>query len=352
MEHIRMAYLYMNRRFWICAAVGLLLLVLARHGNTVVWAGTQHQTVPIPTATPLDTPVPTATPSQDQPEPTPSPTPEIIENEIPSADEEELTDQPASEIDAQPAPDSPPTESEQLLSASVLPIVLNVREGPGVDYAVMGTAFQEDRVEVLGRNQNWWLVCCAFGSTVPGWVDSSFLQPDFDTPTLDQLIPVVGPEPEQEVSGRAGISVQAAGESVLQFQLRHEPNFVWPGQMITVTLTATNTGEFLLSNVFMRDEFPPSLILGNVDSIVLEPDSEGDKIELVELASGATVLVATWQQLEANEAVSVKIEFKVDDSLTAGEIIDNLAVVSADNARSVTAGISIGLPPVGLPRFQ
>ena len=48
------------------------------------------------------------------------------------------------------------------LTATITVATLNVREGPGVEYAVVGTLFAGDVVNVLFRNEanTWYYICC------------------------------------------------------------------------------------------------------------------------------------------------------------------------------------------------
>jgi len=47
---------------------------------------------------------------------------------------------------------------------------LNVRQGPGTDYPLIGAVTQSEEYEITGQsfNGSWWQICCVAGE--PGWV--------------------------------------------------------------------------------------------------------------------------------------------------------------------------------------
>jgi len=64
------------------------------------------------------------------------------------------------------------------------------------------------------------------------------------------------------------------------------------------------------------------------------------------------VVVVRWPELQAGAAAAANVQVQVAEGMADGSVIDNLAAVVADDVQPVTAGISIGLPPVTLPDFQ
>lgn len=132
-----------------------------------VWAADAHpdinQTVP-PT-----TPQPTVPPP---PEPTPRPkdddkTDETVTPVAPSATSE--------------AAQAPAVTAGTGLTATVRPVAVNVRQGPGVNFAVIGKLVNGNAVTVIGRNQGgtWWNVCCLPDSETRGWISAQLLAPGF-----------------------------------------------------------------------------------------------------------------------------------------------------------------------------
>ena len=344
-------------RQWIIPIIGTFVLALAYQGTNLLWAAPLsselYQTVPIPTPRPLDTAVPTVTPAKDDgdsPTATPTRTPSAT---TPAGDDNGATETPihaatSVEPGQTPAESAPATTAPPVIKqmAVVVPIVLNVRSGPGTDSAVVGTLFQGDAVEVQGRSGTWWLICCPLGATQPGWVDSKFLDPDFDTTQINTLIPEQAGATTATNQSGAGVSTQALADSQLRFQITHDPVYVWAGQTLEMTFTVTNTGTLLAEQIRIRDEFPLGLIIE--DAMI----SDGGQIEVSTTRTGTSLLIARWSELAVGDAVTVTATLVVDGETAMGTVIDNLAIAEAANASGVTAGITIGMPPATLPEFR
>ena len=77
---------------------------------------------------------------EPEPEPTPKPTPEP-------------TEEPTVEPTAAPTPEpEPQTEAPERVTATVTGTVVNLRMGPGTDYATAGQVREGDQLQVTGRN--------------------------------------------------------------------------------------------------------------------------------------------------------------------------------------------------------
>lgn len=233
------------------------------------------------------------------------------------------------------------------LSATVAVIVLNVREQPDLESVVLGTLFQDDEVEVLGRNGTWWLICCAFGSDQPAWVNPDFLEPDFDTSDIDELLPVIGPASEESTPA-AGSSVQAANASPeLELEMSLNPRYVWQGLDFELNFVVRNVGESAVTNVVLRDELIQDL------TFITANASNGGGVVKETLENGNVLVVVSWDELASGQSQTVSIQLRLDVDLEDGSVIDNLAVVgAAETSSSTTAGISIGLTPAELPIFK
>ena len=142
-------------------------------GDSPVWAAGPHadinQTVPPPT-------------EQPAPPPSPEPTPRPEDND--------------NNNDDNPPPPAPPPTNEAApppvvatnstgLTATVRAVAINVRQGPGVTFPIIGKLASGNTVSLLGRNQagTWWNICCLPGSETPGWVSAQLMTPAF---TADQ----------------------------------------------------------------------------------------------------------------------------------------------------------------------
>lgn len=88
-----------------------------------------------------------------------------------------------------PAPTTPRTPS---YAGVISALALNVRQGPGTNYPILGKLRQGAQVLVTGRNAagNWWFVCCLPGTRTSGWVSAQFVTPSF-TPAQASRLPVI-----------------------------------------------------------------------------------------------------------------------------------------------------------------
>jgi len=82
-------------------------------------------------------------------------------------------------VSATPAPGSSTTPSAK--TAIVTASRLNVRSGPGTQYAVIGSLPNGTRVTVLEQRSGWWRVQAG---SLKGWVASQYLRADTGTPAL------------------------------------------------------------------------------------------------------------------------------------------------------------------------
>lgn len=194
----------MNYRIWIIFTL-LLFLTACQVGN-----GTPTATiVPLESATlqsQLDDVPPTAT-RLPYPSPTPTRTPLMITN---------LTLIPETESTATPTPIA--TKTDATAQAEVLVSSLNVREGPGIDYPVIGVAYAGETLDIVGTSDSHWVqVITIDGKT--GWIS--------DRPVYTQisgslngtpLVQVAPPDPAARISSGSNgklIFMNASGGDLL-----------------------------------------------------------------------------------------------------------------------------------------
>lgn len=174
------------RQNWLLLAVILLTATLWME-RSPVWAADGnvelHQTIPPLPPTPTPTEVASPTPRPPTPTPTPRPnTGNQGKQDDPTAPPVQTGEPPASSEASQDAVAS-------LLTASVTVPVLNVRQGPGTTFAVIGRLTSGAQVTVLGRNADstWLYVCCIAGTQTGGWISAQFVTPNFTAAQLDAL---------------------------------------------------------------------------------------------------------------------------------------------------------------------
>lgn len=185
-----------GRRYpaWAGAVGGVALALLAmafffgffRPGATVA---PPEEAAPLAAALPTETPTPTATltavpTATPQPSPTNSPTETAMATAVASP-----TTPPTATPTATFAPS--PTATPAVI-ALINVQRLNVRQGPGQTYDVIGVMENGDTLTVIGQSADsvgWWQVCCVAGE--PGWVFGESILIEGDTGNL----PIASPPP-------------------------------------------------------------------------------------------------------------------------------------------------------------
>jgi uncharacterized repeat protein (TIGR01451 family) len=309
--------------------------------GSLVYAAPLQQTVPPPTPTPETQPVPTATSVPED------------NNDDDSNNNDNNTPPPPAPTDT-PVPQ--PTAAPGLTGVVAVQR-LNVRQGPGTNFPVINTVAQGETVTVLSRNPvgDWWRVCCISGTDQDGWVAAQFIQPNFDLGQANVLIAVDGalptppPEPtatptlDPSVIPTATATIEAAQ---LALQVQQEPPYAWQGATITLIYQVDNSGPVAAAALELRNELPAELTLVSAPAL-----TNGELMtETTDL--GRTVVVARWPELQAGATVTASVQVQVAEQMSNGAVLDNLAVVVAENAQPVTAGLSIGMPPTNLPDFR
>ena len=344
-----------KRRMWIGGlAIAFAALLMISYLPT--WAAPEpsphNQTVPVPTPKPDATKVPTATPSRDDsddddddngggsevPTPLPIDTPEPA---IPAAGGGSLAEPLAGD----------------LLSGEVVVVRLNVRAGPGTGYDIIGTLSNGNVVQLLGRNEagTWWALCCVGEDSQPGWVSAQFIRPGGSRTDANNALPILqdladlnavtAPQTDAAaVDAAPADEDDAVDATTLTLAIDQDPTFVAQGDSIELRFTVTNNGESDATNVVLSDQLPAGLIYISTD---VDAGGTADQS-----GSGDEQIVRfVWPQLAAGDSATAVISVKIDGDLPSGAVIDNLAAVNADNASSVTDGISIGMAPITLPDF-
>lgn len=327
------------RRYWIGSLLALLLALFWMRGS-LLYAAPLHQTVPPPTPTQEPAPVPTATSVPDN-----------------NDDDDNNNEQPAPTwtptTPAQPQPQPQPTVGSGLTGVVTVQR-LNVRQGPGTNFGVIGTVAAGESVTVLSRNEvgDWWHICCTTGTTQDGWVAVQFIQPNFDLGQASTLIPLdeaIPPPAEPTATPTivpGFVPTTTTVGPVLQLQLQQAPPYAWQGQILTLIYQIDNRSDIAATTVELRNELPLEL------TVVGAPTLAVGTVMTETTDIGRTVIVVRWPEVQAGASVTAAVQVQVAESIADGAVIDNLAVVAADGAQSVTSGISIGMPPTILPDFR
>lgn len=106
-----------------------------------------------------------------------------------------------------PQPTVPP-------AAQVNADLVNLRGGPGTNYAIVGQARTGEQLTVVGRNEasDWWRVCCPLGQTAESWISAQFVDLPLPAEQSAAAIPLATiPEPPAPVVQAA--SAGSAGPS-------------------------------------------------------------------------------------------------------------------------------------------
>jgi uncharacterized protein YraI len=110
------------------------------------------------------------------------------------------------------APDAPPVAAAPAVTPSlkVETDIINVRNGPGTTYGLVGTATVGERFEIKGRNSDgsWYLICCVNGQQ--GWVSGEFT--DEDNEELAQVVAAPAPAPVAQAPAVSAPAVPAPAD--------------------------------------------------------------------------------------------------------------------------------------------
>lgn len=335
---------------WIVVAF-VAILALAYATSSTVWAApspaNRYQTVPKPTPTPDDDPMATATPRPDDDD-------DDDDSDSSGSNQGDTADDTGSAPLFFLGPDDTRSATAIGLTASVSVATLNVREGPGTDFPLVGSLGTGDVVNVLARDEGnaWWYVCCIPGSNDGGWISAQLLTPDFDRALSSDLIPVFGSEPElaesvQAVADSAESVTAATGEELpIVLHMSLLPPFVQQGDEGQIVLEVSNPNLADALNVELSDQLPAELTLLNV--VVNGQAQVSDQAS----AEGAPLVLVRWETIPAGESVKATLTVKVTDDLVDGYVFDNLAGARGSNTSYASGAVTIGMPPLLLPDFQ
>lgn len=249
-------------------------------------------------------------------------------------------------------PTATPTPLPPALSATVNVPRLNMRDGPGTSYPAVGVVTSGETLRVLGRNEigDWWRVCCLRNTTTAGWVSAQFLQPDFDLAQANTLLPIVSgvptPPPPTPVPTFDPAATPPPVVTGLQLQISQEPLYTWQGQSVVLVYLIINGSETAVTNLELRNELPPQFTFIGID------EAGGGVVTTENLETGPATFTIQWPELAVADRLVVKMRMQVGQDLPDGAVVDNLAVITAQDVAAITAGISIGMPPTTLPEFR
>lgn len=142
-------------------SVASLIVVIALSGCGFLFGAAGPEPTPTPTADAQRAVVPTFTPTPVEP-PTSTPAP------LPPTD----TPAPApAEPTAEPTQETPPTPTAAPQAKLIVNNqAINVRNGPGTEYGLVGSAEANQTFDLIGKNPagDWWQICCVNGQE--GWI--------------------------------------------------------------------------------------------------------------------------------------------------------------------------------------
>ncbi len=80
-----------------------------------------------------------------------------------------------------PPPTIPKTSSPPISQGKVIWVYVNLREGPGIQYKIIGRAYKKNSFEILGENPGWLRVRLENG--VEGWISKKATSGSLKTPS-------------------------------------------------------------------------------------------------------------------------------------------------------------------------
>lgn len=393
------------RHYWLAlfvVAVGLLSAYTSSpiYGAPAMTPTPDVQTVPKPVIlnTPTNTPFPTPTPSNDPNAPSgggPVATRAPSNNQGDNGNNNQNNDDNNNNNDNQPsnqpgnanatptsaAPGNGPaanptantapgtgtqiTGTTSGLTGVVNVVTLNMRKGPSTSDHIVDTLFKHDQVVVSGRDRAgaWWYVCCGAGSQRTGWVSAQLITPNF-TAAQAAALPVLVNSPlpvatktalatpqttaTVQATGTpesAGTPTEAAAASLLM-TMRAQPAFAWQGQRIQLQLVLRNSSSQALTDLHLRNDLPPEL------AFVAATVSDGGDYRYTGAAESGPLLTLDWPALPADAQVTATLTLQIRADTPIGAVIDNLAVVTSAEGAEALAGLTLAMPPTGLPQFR
>lgn len=173
----RMAWMVALAVVLVSAALGLLVPLFSGGGRGGIRS---RQAAMLATAWAERTPTPTATATRTRQPPTATSTPSAVPTATAAR-----TSPPTATRPPTKTPRPSPTPTSALPLAVVEAERLNVRVGPGLDFAVLAVALRGDRFTIEGRSGDgaWWRVCCLRGGQ-RGWLAADFVRTEGDTANL------------------------------------------------------------------------------------------------------------------------------------------------------------------------
>lgn len=376
------------RQYWLALFVIVMGLLSAYTSSPIYGAPAETptpdvQTVPKPIMmdTPTNTPFPTPTPSDNTDAPSGgAPAPTRTPNNHNDGDNnnsdnnnnqnnnstgaDNATSTPAAG-NAGPATGTANTGATGGLTGIVNAVTLNMRKGPSTTDHIVDTLFKNDQVTVSGRDSAgaWWYVCCGAGAQRTGWVSAQFITPNFASSEAATLLPVLVNSAAPAAPQSTATAVQANGTpqatdvpaastpaaettSPLLMTMRAQPPFVWQGQQIQLQLTLRNSGSQPLTKVQLRNDLPAEVAL------LATTVSDGGTYRYTGDAAKGPLLTIDWGTLPAAAQVTATLTLQIRADTPIGDLIDNLAQATSAEGAEALAGLTLAMPPTGLPQFR
>ncbi|MFN3981214.1 MAG: SH3 domain-containing protein [Caldilinea sp.] len=321
------------RRHWLLLAVILLAATLWVERSSV-WAagGSVELNQTIPPLPPTPTPTEPATPTPRPPTPTPTLRPNTGNQ------------------GQQPAPTATPVQSgaqsvatlaeenqttASPLTASVLALTLNVRQGPGTTFVIIGRLTRGTEVTVSGRSADsaWLYICCVPETQINGWISAQFVAPNYTVEELDALPVDDGTTLVGGIGGSATITSSVTVTAV-------------------VSVPALNARAAPSTNAAILGRFT-----GNAQLTVLGRNSAGDWWLVCCAPNGAGNVWVASSFVQSNASAERMAALPVVTGRGSPVVVATEAVAApaaAVNAASAPAGPAIVLtgPPRLLPAVQ
>lgn len=127
---------------------------------------------------------------------------------------------------------------------------VNVRSGPGPDFAVLGQVLQGQRLEIVGRDEaaEWWQICCFEGQT--GWLASEVVTAEgpLETVALAADLPTATPQP----ASTAAAAAAPTDDAELLFDLTEEITYPFNQDYLRVGVKVNDAADNPLSGYYLR----------------------------------------------------------------------------------------------------
>ncbi len=185
-------------------------------------------------------------------------TPLPVEQPTATAEPLTATPEPPTPTPVPPTPTPEPPTATPTATAEPKPEVVvsnprvNVRNGPGENFAVLGQVLQGQRLEIVGRDEElaWWQICCFEGQT--GWVASEVVRAEGPLDTVALALDLPTPAPQATPTPSAVAAAAASQPGQFPFVLSEEITYPFDQDYLRIGVKVNDADDTPLGGYYLR----------------------------------------------------------------------------------------------------